>query len=352
MSGAGPAADVSVIIPHFNRPAFLDRALESVSRQTLPVAEVIVVDDGSEPEQWRLAREVLRRRGAALPIQILRSERNQGANAARNRGIDAATRRYVAFLDCDDLWMPEKIRTQYAAVRRAQGLGKPVLSVTGRFRVDESGDILAQQSCGRTLDHRRILESNCLGTLSAAMVETAILRLVGGFDESLPACQDWDLFIRLSRLVAFEPCPEPLCVYVDHAGDRITGDHGRRLKAHMQILEKHIRPYLRSGRLNLSAFYRNIAEDLDLMNRPAEARRFMALSKAGRLDAPWSALMVQFYQAKFALLGMASPKRRRYEGYRRRLRRKLRQSEARHVVGMRQQALRTLFAAVDQPGSL
>jgi glycosyltransferase involved in cell wall biosynthesis len=103
-------SNISVVIPCYNAARFLAETLRSVLAQTRPPFEVIVVDDGSVDESAAVAK----RFGA--PVRVIRQP-NQGESAARNRGIDGATGEWVAFLDADDVWAPEKLARQWAAVQ-------------------------------------------------------------------------------------------------------------------------------------------------------------------------------------------------------------------------------------------
>jgi len=165
---------------------------------------------------------------------------------------------------------------------------KPILSATGRYRVDASGEIIARQFGAKALTASKIRQSNSLGTLSSIIVETWIAKHIHGFDETLPACQDWDFFIRLSSYVQYVGIPEPLCIYVDHDEERITLDNKKRLKAHIFIYKKYIKSLGDMSTISRGEFYRNIAEDYQELGNPRKAAQFfskhMALSKTnGRI---------------------------------------------------------------------
>lgn len=110
------ACAVSVVIPHFNRAATLPRALRSVEAQTCRDVEIIVVDDAS----WQDPAPMIRALSLSLPITILRQEENAGPARCRNLGVAHARGRWIAFLDSDDEWLPEKLACQVAAAERAE----------------------------------------------------------------------------------------------------------------------------------------------------------------------------------------------------------------------------------------
>jgi len=107
-------APISVVIPAYNSERFLTEAIQSVHAQTLPVTEIIVVDDGSSDNTAAVA--------ASLGASVTRQP-HRGISAARNAGIGAASCEWIAFLDADDLWMPEKMECQWSAIRRYPNVG-------------------------------------------------------------------------------------------------------------------------------------------------------------------------------------------------------------------------------------
>ena len=178
---------VSVIIPTYNRWSMLREAVESVLAQTFTDFELIVVDDGSTDE----SEVKLHRLGA--PIRVIRQPR-RGVAAARNLGVSAANGRYLAFLDSDDLWLPEKLAAQTGFMEEHPEVGicqTEEIWIRGGARVNPkarhrkpSGDIF-----------KRSLEL-CLVSPSAVMITRALFHKVGGFDEALPVCEDYDLWLR------------------------------------------------------------------------------------------------------------------------------------------------------------
>jgi glycosyltransferase involved in cell wall biosynthesis len=180
---------VSVIIPTYNRAVMVGRAIESVLAQVFRNYELIVVDDGSEDGTGRVLSQYRDR------ITVLRQSR-RGVSAARNLGIRKSKGRLIAFLDSDDLWLPDKLSHQTAFFRdRPEALicqTEEIWIRNGR-RVNpkkrhrkSSGDIFLPS-----------LEL-CLVSPSAVMLRRPLFDDVGCFDESLPACEDYDLWLRIS----------------------------------------------------------------------------------------------------------------------------------------------------------
>ena len=277
---------VSVVIPTYNRSRLVLRAALSALLQSEPPDEVIIVDDCSTDDTEATVTALIAAAGDLFPkaavIRYLRLPRNSGANTARNLGVREATHKWIAFLDSDDIWHPRKLEMQMARIaERDLGDGRPIFSYTGRFRVNDRLSIVARQFAGSLRDARKLRSSNSVGTLSSIVVDRWLLRHIGGFDERLAACQDWDMFLRAMDYCAPVGVPQPLVMYYDAAIDRITLNYRRRIISHIQIYRRYIRSHAESSG-DLSEFYRNIAEDLSLLGRRKLAIRFYAAYLAHR----------------------------------------------------------------------
>jgi len=228
---------VSVVLPTYERPAYLKRAAASVDAQTYDDIELIVVDDCSEPP----ARSAL----AGLPLEslaaitCLRHETNRGANAARNTGIEAANGEFVAFLDDDDWWKREKIERQ---VERFHDAGSEVGVVyTGTRYVDVSGaDDLVEVSEIEGKVTREMFFGASMAEFSAVMVRASVIETAGLPDERFPSWQDREWYLRLSRHCTFAAVPEPLTVRQQGHGGQISDDYQRKRDvSYPMFLEKH-----------------------------------------------------------------------------------------------------------------
>jgi glycosyltransferase involved in cell wall biosynthesis len=227
---------VSVVIPTWNRAWCLGEALDSVLAQGFRDFELIVVDDGSTDGTAGL----LARYGAAL--RTIRQE-NRGVAAARNAGIAAARGALIAFLDSDDLWLPEKLAVQVAHFDR-----RPAALIC------QTGEIWVRR--GRRVNPRRrhrkpegmIFEPSlelCLVSPSAVMLRRELLAEVGLFDEELPACEDYDLWLRVACRHPVDLIDRPLVVK--------RGGHPDQLSAAWGLDRFRIRSLARllaSGRLD------------------------------------------------------------------------------------------------------
>lgn len=200
--------EISVIIPTYNRRAMLREALASVIAQRGANFEVIVIDDGSTDGTWQDLS------GYALSaerdnLRAVRTEQ-RGPAAARNRGIAMARGGLIAFLDSDDLWMPEKLARQSLFMRANPDCAISQTGETwlrdgrrvnpGRRHRKRSGDIFTDAL--RT----------CLISPSAAILRRGLLDEVGGFDEDMAACEDYDLWLRILAHHEVGLIDEPLAV--------------------------------------------------------------------------------------------------------------------------------------------
>lgn len=223
-------ADVTVIIPTYNRAKLLMQAIESVRAQSVRVGRILIVDDGSTDETVAQVRALV----AEDPRIELLVQANAGANAARNAGIATVATALVAFLDSDDRWRPTKLECQLDAWARRPAA---VASFTGILAVDGDRQLFHYDvPVDPTLDDLR--RHNALGTTSTAVVEVDVLRRVGGFDPGLPSCQDWDLWLRLRREGVFAVVPESLVLYEEGPHDRITSHPRKAAAGHQAVFAR------------------------------------------------------------------------------------------------------------------
>ena len=201
---------VTIVITAYNHARFLDQAIESVRAQTRPVDEVIVVDDGSDDDP---AAVVERYPGVTLIRQP-----NQGLAAARNTGLHAATGTYIGFLDADDRLRPTMVEVNLRALE-----GDPDLAfVYGAYAfVDEAGRQLSEvplRAPGAD-PYADFLSSNLVGMHGTVLYRREFVLDEGGFDASLPAVEDYDLYLRLARKHRVAAQDEVLADYRRHSSN-------------------------------------------------------------------------------------------------------------------------------------
>lgn len=211
MSGEGITTQVpgiDVIIPVFNGEAYIEAAIQSVRQQTLPPERIIVVDDGSTDG----TAEVVARLAHADARVLYIPRSNAGVSAARNAGIAVSSAPLVAFLDADDIWLPEKLERQLEAIER----GGPETGFvhSSYFYIDQSGASLSgmlvfEPKLRGDIFIPLLLEGYVLsGSSSSVMVRREVLDRAGHFDERLFHGEDWDLWIRLARISKVDFTPE------------------------------------------------------------------------------------------------------------------------------------------------
>jgi glycosyltransferase involved in cell wall biosynthesis len=224
---------VSVIIPSCNRAKLLPAAIRSVLDQTFQDFELIVVDDASGDETadvvWSFHDE---------RIKFFRHEAQKGGAAARNTGIVNSQSDYIAFLDDDDEWFPEKLGRQVAALKESNPAVGAIY--TGYDAVDiSSGEVKARKIPVHKGDlSSLLLRSNCIGSTSSVLMRRKCFEDVGMFDESLPSFQDYDLWIRLSRVYQFDYVGECLLTYRLHSNKIWTNPDAIRRGIEI-LLEKY-----------------------------------------------------------------------------------------------------------------
>jgi glycosyltransferase involved in cell wall biosynthesis len=189
---------VSVIIPAYNAARFLPRCLKSVFAQTLKPYEVIVINDGSTDNTATLAEEL----GARVITQT-----NGGIASARNLGIQKTSGEWIAMLDADDMWAPEKLERQIALIRP-----DTVLVYTGIRIFDDQG-IRGERLAVDPAVARKMLRYRNPITPSSVLMQRKAFDSAGGFRKGLNTCEDWGLWFRLMPQGQFEAVSDPLTDY-------------------------------------------------------------------------------------------------------------------------------------------
>lgn len=216
---------VSVVVPVYNSEEDIFTTLQSVFDQTYSNLEIVVVDDGSTDDSLA----ILRRLGDRI---VLVSQKNGGAAAARNRGAREASGKWIAFLDADDVWAPDKIEAQM------NSMGDACWSYTdcvfaGGVNDGRRDSEFSEKLSGMIFD--KLILSNFIGT-SSVLVCRDVYLASGGFDESLCSIEDWELWLRLAKEHPITYLDQPTVRYRVRPGS-MSRSSRRNLPNHLKVID-------------------------------------------------------------------------------------------------------------------
>lgn len=299
-SASASSSLVSVVLPTYKRPDFLDRAIASIFEQTHRHWELIVVDDNNELDEYRLDTQAFMQRFAGdARVRYVQHSRNLGGAAARNTGISDARGDFVAFLDDDDEWHPGKLQAQLEAFDRAGPNVGVVYS--GIEAIDAStGTSHVTRPSRQGALYPQILARNHIGSTSCLLCRRNLLFQIGLFDESLAAAQDYDLFIRLARVSDFAHVDRVLVRRHKHAGERITQNFRAKIAAFEAIHRKHQRVLQTHPRILSSFLFIKARLHMAAGDHTGAARAFAA---AYRLNPTRVALLAYWFFASVGVSG-------------------------------------------------
>ena len=241
---------VSVIIPTYNRATSIGASIQSVLDQTWQDFEIIIVDDGSTDNTRQVIEEFKDDR-----IRYICLEKNGGASHARNIGIGQAGSEFIAFLDSDDEWMPEKLEKQmqvmlqasdkvglvYCRMRGSRGNEEPIICPELSLKKEGlAGNLL-----------RNLVRSNVIGT-PAMLVRKKCLEQTGGFDEGLRCLEDWELVLRIAERweIAFV---DDILVEVHFSQGSVSGNSKGYVETRCYLIAKYWELMSQEGVLNKAA---------------------------------------------------------------------------------------------------
>tara|TARA_B100000315_G_scaffold88389_1_gene81174 strand:- start:1716 stop:2543 length:828 start_codon:yes stop_codon:yes gene_type:complete len=223
---------ISVIIPTYNRYSFLDRAAKSVFKQSLRDFELIVVDDGSDDETRKLIESFFDPR-----FRYFHQE-NRGVSAARNKGVIESKGDLIAFLDSDDCWKEKKLEKQVKFMESTSCLISHTQELWYR-----RGKILNQKKKHRKCFGNLFKKSldMCSISMSTVMIRKSLFNEVGLFDENIPVCEDYDLWLRITSKYPVHLLDEELTVKdggrPDQLSRKIPMPDRFRIQAIIKLLE-------------------------------------------------------------------------------------------------------------------
>jgi len=224
---------ITVVIPCYNHAQYLPDAIASVLQQTRAASEIIVVDDGSTDDTAKVAASF----GDAICYLY---QPNGGLSAARNTGIRAAGGDYIGLLDSDDLWLPDYLSVLGAMLDDEPRLG----AVYGGSQFVDAGARPLSQTVTKTYPPEALHSVLVRGAFfppSAVVMRKTALEQVGLFDTGLRACEDWDMWLRISAQFPFGGSSRVLALYRMH-GNNMTADLSRMQESHHRVVAKHFGP--------------------------------------------------------------------------------------------------------------
>ena len=270
---------VSIVLPTFNRLKHLRPAVDSVFAQTFTDWELIIADDGSEGETAAYLETL-----AQLPqVTVLRLPHTGNLGALRNTAWQAGRGEYIAFLDSDDVWLPEKLAAQVASLERHPARG---WSHTSFAVIDESGGLFTGAharwwSAAEGWVLEGLIKMEAVIAIPSVIVRRQLLERVGGFDDSLRVCEDYDLWLRVAGLSEIDSVPETLLYKRTHResyyNDTMVLEDRARALAKVLAAGRHplLHSTLRRERAKLAA---QVARNQAFLGRRWAALRTLARS--------------------------------------------------------------------------
>jgi len=224
---------VSIIIPTYNRAELLHTAITSVLNQTYQDFEILIIDDASKDNTQEVVKSFNDRR-----IKYIRHKENKGEAVARNTGIMNSNGEYIAFLDDDDEWLPEKLWLQVDLLKNSQP--KVGCVYTGYFVIDRSSKkILRRRIPTKRGDiYHDMLFRNYIGIPSTVILKRECFQKINLFDESIAFGNDYDLWIRIAKEFYFDYIEKPLVKYCIHR-QRLSTNLEIQIKGLEMILKKY-----------------------------------------------------------------------------------------------------------------
>lgn len=228
---------VSIIIPCYNASATIWETLDSLYEQTFKNFEIVIVNDGSTDESASIIECYTNKFNRRLNLI---TQTNQGQTVAKNVGIRNSSGQFIAFLDSDDIWAPEKLECQAFLMQSNLDMG---LSYTNAYKINEMGvktdTITASPLYRENCFDRLLLRNNIVA--SSVMIRREMIDQVGFFDESLEACENWDLWIRIAKVAPIDFIDRPLTLYRVHSGN-MSKNLDKMYRSRLKLIDKHL-PY-------------------------------------------------------------------------------------------------------------
>ncbi len=233
---------ISAVITTYKRePSLVIRAIDSVLCQTYRDIELIIVDDSPAEYPYRKGVEAIalerKKQNSDISIYYIAHDKNRGACAARNTGLRHAKGEFIAYLDDDDEWLPQKLEKQIALMHNAE---VALVYCGSIYKNDKTGaSINKETDYYRGFVHQKLLYGNFIGSTSFPLIRAECLKEINGFDEQMQSAQDYDVWIRLSEKYKVDFVPEPLVIYHEHDGIQISGSPLKKINGLERLNHKN-----------------------------------------------------------------------------------------------------------------
>lgn len=224
---------VSIIIPTYNREVLILKALDSIFKQTFQDFEILVIDDASTDKTEEVIEELNHQQ-----IRYFKLKENSGQCVARNYGIKRAKGNFIAFLDSDDVWMPEKLEKQLEFFRKGSEHLGAVYGFSYQKDVKKDEVRLLDSGYFRGNIYEKLLVGFCPPSPSLFMVSRIALERVNGFDEELITFVDLDLWIRIGEHYEFDYVEEPVIIKYEQIGDQYVTNFEKRYQGYHLFINK------------------------------------------------------------------------------------------------------------------
>ncbi len=232
---------ISIVMTTCKRePQIVERAVRSIAAQTYKEWELIVIDDSPNDYEYRNEVKTCVFSVINHKLEYVCNAENKGACYSRNIGLAKAKGNYLAYLDDDDEWLPEKLEKQVAVLENNDS--QTALVYGPYYKIEEGKDgrqlILLEGKSGIVYD--ALMENgNFIGGMSMPLLRTSCVKAVGGFDEFMQSAQDIDLWMRISKKYKVVYLEEPLVYYYFHAGEQITKNPQKKIAGLERLIEKN-----------------------------------------------------------------------------------------------------------------
>ncbi|NUO08048.1 MAG: glycosyltransferase [Candidatus Brocadia sp.] len=244
---------VSVVLPTYNCANFLPESIGSILLQTYHSYEIIVIDDGSTDNTNEVLNPFMQR------IKYIKLEQNKGLPIARNTGIRSAQGKYIAFIDADDLWLPEKLQTDMECFNGHPDVG---MVYSQHMNIDEKGHVLSGGPLKRLPSGNifiQLFSQQNFVISSSVVARKEVFETTGLFDEQLFNCQDWDMWLRIAFYFKVAGINKTLVKY-RHNPRSVSKNRNNVLRYQKLVIDKTYNAFKDKGNgMNVKLYKRRLA---------------------------------------------------------------------------------------------